>query len=100
MPPREVTPVAGQRERRPAWRLVATGPGPSVVVELQAGGAPCDVVTGVDVDESATEVRLTIWTGREKGATCDGFPAVLGTLRVRVPLAAPLGVRPLVPGAQ
>ena len=99
MTPREVTPVAGQRERRPAWRLVTTGPGPSVVVELQAGGAPCDVVTGVVVDESTTQVRLTVWTGREPGATCAGFPAVLGTLRVRVQLAAPLGARPLAPTA-
>ncbi|MCU1535835.1 MAG: hypothetical protein JWP82_186 [Humibacillus sp.] len=99
MVPPEVTPVAGQRERRPVWRLVETGSGPSVVVELQAGGAPCDVVTGVVVDESATAVRLTVWTGREKGATCTSFPAVLGTLRVRVALTATLGSRPLRPGA-
>ena len=94
--PGEVTPVAGQRERRAPWRLVETGPGPAVVVEVEAGGPPCDVVTHLDVDESPSAVRLSVWAGREPGAACVGLPALLGTFRVRVPLAEPLGTRPLV----
>jgi hypothetical protein len=89
--------VAGQRERRAPWRLVAAGPGPAVVVELNAGGPPCDVVTHLDVDESPSTVGLTVWAGREPGAECLGLPALLGTFRVRVPLAEPLGTRTLVP---
>ena len=89
--------MAGQRERRAPWRLVATGPGPAVVVELNAGGPPCDVVTHLDVDESPSTVGLTVWAGREPGAECVGLPALLGTFRVRVPLAQPLGTRTLVP---
>jgi hypothetical protein len=95
----EVTPVAGQRERRVPWRLVDTGPGPSVVVEVQAGGPPCDVVTHLDVDETPSAVRLDVWAGREPGAVCVGVPALLGTFRIRVPLTEPLGSRPITPRA-
>jgi hypothetical protein len=93
----EVTPVPGQRERRVPWRLVDAGPGPGVVVEVKAGGPPCDVVTHLDVDETPSGVRLDVWAGREPGAVCVGVPALLGTVRVRVPLAEPLGSRPLTP---
>jgi len=69
--------------------------GKVVVVEVQAGGAPCDAVTGIDVAESPEAVELTVWAGRTPGAHCRGVPAVLGTFRIRVLLAEPLGARPL-----
>lgn len=93
--PAVVDPVPGRHERQVTWRLVGTAPGPAVVVEVQAGGAPCDAVTGVDVTESASTVRLTVWAGRTPGADCHGIPATLGTLRLRVPLKEPLGTRTL-----
>lgn len=87
------------RERRASWRLVDAGPGPSVVIEVQAGGPPCDVVTHLDVDETPSGVRLDVWTGRVPGAVCVDIPAVLGTFRVRVPLTEPLASRPLTPSS-
>ena len=94
--PGVVRPVAGERERRVAWRLVRALPGPAMLVEVQVGGAPCDLITGVDVTESDRAVRLVVWAGRELGARCAGLPAVLGTVRLRVPLGEPLGIRVLV----
>jgi hypothetical protein len=64
---------------------------------VKAGGPPCDVVTHLDVDETPSGVRLDVWTGRVPGAVCAGLPALLGTFRVRVPLAEPLGSRALTP---
>lgn len=93
----EVTPVPALRERRASWSLVDAGPGPSVLVEVKAGGPPCDVVTYLDVDETRSAVRLDVWTGRVPGAVCAGIPAVLGVFGVRVPLAEPLGSRALTP---
>lgn len=93
--PGVVRPVAGARERRVAWRLVRALRGPAVLVEVQVGGAPCDVVTGVDVTESDRAVRLVVWAGREPRARCAGPPAMLGTFRLRVPLGEPLRTRPL-----
>jgi hypothetical protein len=91
-PPGLVEPVRGHRARRVRWRLVQAA-GDVVVVEVQAGGAPCDAITGIDVVESTESVELTVWAGRTPGARCRGVPAVLGTFRVRVPLDAPLGER-------
>ena len=68
-----------------------------MVVEVQLGGPPCDVVTGLNVVESARAVMLTVWAGRETGARCQGVPALLGTFHLRVPLEAPLGARTLEP---
>lgn len=92
--PALISAVDGEQERRLAWAVVdATGP--VLVVEVQVGGSPCDVVTGLDVTEDPDEVRLTIWAGRETGADCAGFPATVGTYRVAVPLDEPLGTRTL-----
>lgn len=92
--PALISPLDGQQERRLDWEVVdATGP--EVIVEVQMGGPPCDVVTGLDVTEDPDEVTLTIWAGRETGADCAGFPATVGTYRVAVPLDEPLGTRTL-----
>lgn len=93
-----IDPVDGRRERQVPWRLVGPLPGPAVVVEVQAGGAPCDAITGLDVAETPEVVTLTVWAGREPGADCAGLPAVLGTFHVRVPLEEPLGHRRVEPG--
>ena len=85
-------PVAGHRERRVPWRLVQAA-GKVVVVEVQAGGAPCDAITHLETSESPETVELTVWAGRTPRARCHGVPAMLGTFRVRVPLEAPLGER-------
>jgi hypothetical protein len=87
-------PVAGQRERRVIGRLV-TARGAELVVEVVSGGPPCEAVTGVDVTESTSEVRLAVWVGRTPTATgCDGpRPALAAIQWVRVPLSAPLGTR-------
>lgn len=90
-----ISPVTGERERRVRWRFVRAAAGPAVVVEVQVGGAPCDVVTGLDVTESTHAVVLTVWAGREPGARCEGVPALLGTYQLRVPLTEPLGTRTL-----
>lgn len=89
-----IDPVDGQHERRAPWRLVAAT-GTDLIVEVQAGGAPCDAVTGADVTEDTQTVSLTIWTGRTPGANCPGQPALLGTFWIRVPLTAPLADRNL-----
>jgi hypothetical protein len=92
-----VEPVPGGRERRVPWRLVQKA-GKVVVVEVQAGGAPCDAITDIEVAESPEAVELTVWAGRTPGAHCRGVPALLGTFRVRVPLDEPLGDRTLRDG--
>ena len=87
-----VDPVAGGRERRVPWRLVQVD-GRVLVAEVQAGGAPCDAITALEVSESSDTVELTVWAGRMAGARCRGIPAVLGTFRVRITLDEPLGDR-------
>ncbi|WP_305705257.1 hypothetical protein [Nocardioides sp.] len=88
-----VDPVEGRRERQVGWKLVGPAPGPIMVVEVQAGGAPCDAITGLDVTETPDVITLIVWAGREPGAACAGQPAVLGTFHVRVPLEEPFGDR-------
>ena len=90
--PAVIDPVTGAHERRAPWRLISATDS-ELVVEVQAGGQPCDAVTGVDVTESAQTVAVTVWTGRTPDANCPGQPALLGTFWVRVPLNAPLAGR-------
>jgi len=92
-------PVAGQRHRQVAWRLVAADPAARrVVVEAVVGGIPCDRVTGVEAAETASTVTVTVWAGPEVGATgCDGpQPALAQIVWVAVPLADVLGSRTLL----
>ena len=95
--PATVTPVAGERARVVPWRVVRAA-GTALVVEVQVGGRPCDAVTDVEVDESSERVRLTVWAGPVAGAECTGQPALLGTARVRVRLAEPVGERDVIQG--
>ena len=96
--PAIIEPVSGSRERTVPFRFGSID-GHDVIVEVQIGGPPCDTITAADTAESATEVRITLWAGQVTGATCTDVPAMLGTFRVRIPLAEPLGNRSLVSGA-
>jgi hypothetical protein len=98
--PGVVTPVAGSALRRVPWRLVSSE-GHDLLLEVQIGGPRCDVVTAVDVAESAREVTVTVRAGAERGAECGpGVIARVGTVRVRATLAEALGQRELVDGAR
>jgi hypothetical protein len=91
--PAIIDPVPGQRERRADWRLIREAAGPAVMIEVEAGGEPCDAITDLSVSETPTVVDITVWAGRVPGARCDGVPAILGTAGMRVPLKAPLAGR-------
>jgi hypothetical protein len=83
-----------------AWRLLGTD-GRTLRLAVQAGGPPCEAVRGVDVDEGAHTVVVTVRAGRTPGARCGpGVAAVLGTFPVTVRLHAPLGSRTLRDGAR
>jgi len=89
VPPREVP-----------WKLVSDD-GRVLRLEVQAGGPPCDAVTGVDVDERPDAVVVTVRAGAEPGARCGpGVAAVLGTFGVEAKLREPLGSRTLRDGAR
>jgi hypothetical protein len=98
--PSVVTPVAGSARRTTPWRLVQVERS-GVLLEVQVGGPPCDVVTAVEVAESAREVTVTVRAGAERGARCGpGEIARLGTVWVRATFAEPLGGRRLVDGGR
>ncbi len=92
--PSVTQPVPGTRERSVPVKVVSSS-GRELVVEVVAGGPPCEAVTGLDVEESSTEVRIAAWVGRTPEATgCDGSqPAVAAIMWVGVTLAEPLGSR-------
>jgi hypothetical protein len=87
-------------EREVPWRLLEAD-GRTLRLEVEAGGPPCDAVTGVDVDERPDIVVITVRAGSERGARCGpGVAAVLGRFRVAAELRAPLGARTLRDGAR
>ncbi len=93
--PSVTKPVQGSRERRVPVKVVSSS-GRELVVEVVAGGPPCEAVTGLDVEESSTEVRIAAWVGRTwKVSGCDESqpPAVAAIMWVEVTLAEPLGSR-------
>jgi hypothetical protein len=92
-----VTPVPGSRDRAAAWRLAGSTEGDRVLLlDVTIGGPPCDVVTAIDKAETSDTVTIKVYAGKPVGASCGaGTPAKLGTVRVAVRLAAPLGTRHL-----
>lgn len=90
-----IDPVAGTRDRTVRWRLAGPADdGRVLLLDVAIGGPPCDAVTGVDVRESATEIKIIVYAGKTRSASCPpGVPAILGTTRVRAVLAQPLGSR-------
>jgi len=96
-----IDPVAGTPDRTVRWRLAGQAEGGRVLLlDASVGGPPCDAVTGVDVRESAAEVRIIVYAGKTGSGSCPpGVPAILGTARVRAVLAQPLGTRKPVDGS-
>jgi hypothetical protein len=99
-PPSPRIPVAGTRARAVPWTLAGTAAGGHLLLlDVTVGGPPCDLVTAVDVAETAGTVRLTVYAGVPTGASCrPEVPAIAATERVQVHLAAPLGTRTTVDG--
>jgi hypothetical protein len=90
-----IDPVAGTRDRTVRWRLAGQAEGGRVLLlDAPVGGPPCDAVTGIDIRESAAEVKIIVYAGKTGSASCPpGVPAILGTTRVRAVLTQPLGQR-------
>jgi hypothetical protein len=97
-----LTPVdllPGTRARVATWRLAGRDGARTLLLDVQVGGAPCDAVTDVDVQETANSVRITVHAGVVAFEGCGaGVPARLGVVRVRAHLEQPLGVRRLLGG--
>jgi hypothetical protein len=94
-------PVPGSRDRAVPWTLAGTAEGGRLLLlDVTVGGPPCDLVTAVDVAESASAVRITVHAGKPAGASCapGPLPAIAAIERVRVRLAAPLAGRTTVDG--
>ncbi|MEN3310558.1 MAG: hypothetical protein V7603_6760 [Micromonosporaceae bacterium] len=98
--PSPTSPVPGSRARTAPWTLAGTTTGGRVLLlDVTVGGTPCDLVTAVDVAESASTVRITVHAGVPTGASCHGAAAAIAaTERVQVRLAGPLGARTPVDG--
>jgi hypothetical protein len=97
------TPLPGSRDRAARWTLAGrSGDGRMLLLDVTVGGPPCDAVTGIDVEESTGVVTITVYAGATAAATsCSrGIPAVVGTVRVPVRLAAPLAERTLADGGR
>jgi hypothetical protein len=95
--PSPTTPVPGSRDRIAAWKLAgSTEDDRLLLLDVTVGGPPCDVVTAVDKAETSDMVTIKVYAGKPATATCgSGTPAMLGTVRIAVRLAAPLGGRKL-----
>jgi hypothetical protein len=93
-----ISPAPGLRERVASWHLAGQlDGGRRLLVDVAIGGPPCDTVTGVDVDESTTTVRVTVHAGRLTSAVCpSGVAGSLATARVEARLHRPLGERKLL----
>jgi hypothetical protein len=82
--------------------------GPRILLlDVRAGGPPCDAVTDVDVRETAASVRITVHAGvvafegcgaRVPDPSRTAGPGASGVIRIRVHLAQPLGPRRLFGG--
>lgn len=92
--PSPMPTVAGSRGRAVHWRLAGTSDGGRLLLlDASVGGPPCDLVTAIDVAESATAVRITVYAGVPSGASCGPPRAMLGVERVSAHLSRPLAGR-------
>ncbi|HET9649452.1 MAG TPA: hypothetical protein VFP34_14650 [Microlunatus sp.] len=101
--PALVTPVSAEDAHPQRWVRAESVPGtqPVAVHAVLTGGPPCAVVARVDVAETDALVTITLWVGRQAGATCDGpQPQVALPVVTHVELEKPLGARPIRDGAQ
>ena len=103
MGPNPVTPEPVRDARKQAFSKAGAGASDHTVrVEgLLVGGPPCNVIGRADVNETTSQVTITLWAGPRRDAPCDGpqptieFPFVL-----EVALKQPLGGRTVVDGAR
>lgn len=103
-PPDRVEARPGTRGARPVpWQSAEPGPadaGPSLVVVWGSGVEPCYVLDRIDVVETATEVKVTVWQGADPRSSPEVPCIAVGLVKSAVaPLAAPLGTRTVVDGA-
>jgi hypothetical protein len=68
----------------------------AVLVRFSGGVAPCFVLDRFEVDETATEVRVALFAGHERGKEDVACIELAVKYEVKVPLDAPLGTRRLV----
>lgn len=100
--PRPTTPTTrfpGDTRRAVAWdHFVASANGQSLTFVYFSGPPPCSVDDGVQVDETSTAVRVTIF---ERDAS-NGQPciAIAQQKSTTVNLTSPLGGRTVVDGAR
>jgi hypothetical protein len=81
------------------FKLVGTE-GRTLRLEVQAGGAPCDDVRKVAIQETPKTVTVTVTTGPDPDARCGpGVVAMIGRIPVQANLRDPLGNRTLIDGA-
>jgi len=71
-----------------------------LAVRYWSGVAPCSVLDSVEVDESATEVVVTLMVGHEPDAGDVACIQIAQLYETRVELRAPLGEREVVDGAR
>jgi hypothetical protein len=70
-----------------------------VLVRFYGGVAPCFVLDHYDVEETATDVTITLYGGSDPSSPDVACDEIAVLYEVMVPLAAPLGDRAVVEGA-
>jgi len=95
-----ITPAPGSRDRVAQWHLAGQSDGGRrLLIDVAIGGPPCDTVTGLDVTETGTTVKVTVHAGRLVSADCPaGATGALATARLVATLDQPLGNRDLLGG--
>jgi len=92
-------PAAVDVRPRPFGSAEPAADGRSVVLRWWGGVAPCEVLAGVTVRESATEVALTLRIGNTRKGAEIACIALAQQFETTVVLPAPLGGRRIVDGA-
>jgi hypothetical protein len=100
--PSAVTPVGDTLEPHKVQWLSAepTGDGTALVITWWSGVEPCTVLDRVDVAESADQVTVTLWEGRDRRHPDAMCIAIAVKKQTTVKLSAPLGHRKVVDGAK
>jgi hypothetical protein len=95
--PVEPAPAGGETRRTPVDHIVSDPESAVVEVWFWNAAGPCGVLDRVEVEESRTEVRLTVITGSQGvGAADEACPRRDELQSTTVTLAAPLGARTVV----
>jgi hypothetical protein len=96
--PKIVTAQPGLRNVVPLqWLQAMPSPdGRTLIVSFWGG--PCMGVDHVDVDETPDTVTVSVYQGTPPSLAGSACPEIAMLMAVRVPLASPLGGRPVVDG--